>query len=193
MTLRKKNYILIFILILSLNSCKSSKVVTVNNPEPIIKSDLNPEEINSIEKENLLPESLLPILENKVSIAEKIIDYAKQFDGVKYKYGGNTTNGMDCSGLVTSVFKSEAIELPRSSKDMATVGNKIDVEELQKGDLLFFATKPNNREISHVGLVTEVRPGFVEFIHATTKAGVIISNLAERYWFITFVQARRIL
>ena len=76
---------------------------------------------------------------------------------------------------------------------MATVGNKIEVEELQKGDLLFFATIPNKREISHVGLVTEARPGFIEFIHATTKAGVIISNLAERYWYFAFVHARRIL
>lgn len=187
-----KNTALIIILILSLNSCKSSKVAAVKNIENVVHEEGINDEPNSSD-ENIKISEPSELTENINSKADKIIDYAKQFDGVKYKYGGNTNKGMDCSGLVTIAFKNEDILLPRSSKDMATVGNQIDVEDLQKGDLLFFATKPNKREISHVGLVTEVRPGFVEFIHATTKVGVIISNLAERYWHFAFVQARRIL
>ncbi|MEZ4792742.1 MAG: C40 family peptidase [Gelidibacter sp.] len=127
------------------------------------------------------------------ALAEKIIDYAMTFDGVRYKYGGTTKKGMDCSGLVTTAFGSEGISLPRSSSDIALSGNWIDLKEVQKGDLLFFATNKKSRNINHVALVTYVNEGQVEFIHATTSAGVIVSSLADRYWYFAFVQARRVL
>ncbi len=126
-------------------------------------------------------------------LAENIIDYAKKFDGVKYKYGGNTKKGMDCSGLVTTAFESEGIVLPRSSSEIALSGDWIDLKEVQKGDLLFFATNGKSRTVSHVALVTYAHSGNVEFIHSTTSAGVITSSLAERYWYFAFVQARRVL
>ena len=176
-----KNIPLILLLIFSLYSCKSSKGVVTKKP-----------------KEANVPEVVIKDVSKTTdlktdSLVNSIIAYAKQFDGVKYKYGGTTKKGMDCSGLITTAFKSKAIFLPRSSKYMATVGDPIDLKAVQKGDLLFFATQKNREEINHVGLVTDVRPGFIEFIHSTTSLGVIISNLAERYWHFAFVQARRIL
>ena len=174
-----KNLALILTLLFILNSCKSSKgIVTIKS-----KSNVSETIENSLSTRS--PET--------DSIANSIIDYAKQFNGVKYKYGGTTKKGMDCSGLVTTAFKSEDILLPRTTEDLALEGDWIDLKEVQKGDLLFFATKKNNRNVNHVGLVTEARLGFVEFIHASSSLGVIISNLAERYWHTTFVQARRIL
>ena len=125
--------------------------------------------------------------------AESIIDYAKTFDGVKYKYGGSTKKGMDCSGLIVTSFKKEAIHLPRTTSQLAVTGDWVDVKTVQKGDLLFFATNKNSRNVNHVGIVTESRTGFVEFIHASTSRGVMISELSERYWYFAFVQARRIL
>ncbi|HMC01464.1 MAG TPA: C40 family peptidase, partial [Flavobacteriaceae bacterium] len=136
-----------------------------------------------------VPDSTLEVKE----LANKVVDYAKQFDGVKYKYGGTTKKGMDCSGLVTTAFNSEKIILPRTTSDLSVTGNWIDLKEVQKGDLLFFATRKNSRKVNHVAIVTEARTGYVEFIHSTISAGVIISNLAERYWYFAFVQARRIL
>ena len=130
--------------------------------------------------------------ENMVKV-NAIIDYAETFEGVKYKYGGTTKKGMDCSGLVTTVFKKEAITLPRTTSQLAVTGDWVDVKEVQKGDLLFFATKKNSRNVNHVGLVTEARPGYVAFIHSTTSRGVITSLLSEKYWYFAFVQARRIL
>jgi cell wall-associated NlpC family hydrolase len=124
---------------------------------------------------------------------DKIIDYAKQFEGVKYKYGGTTKKGMDCSGLIYVAFKENDVALPRVSTDMATSGQWVDLKKVKEGDLLFFATKKNSRKINHVGLVTSARLGNVEFIHSTTSKGVITSNLAERYWYFAFVQAKRIL
>ena len=174
-----KNIALILLLLISLNSCKSSKgIVTKKSKTTVIETVESTPSIKNRETD---------------SIANLIIDYAKQFNGVKYKYGGTTDKGMDCSGLVTTAFKSEDIYLPRTTQDLAKKGNLVDLKEVQKGDLLFFSTRKNNRKINHVGLVTEARFGYVEFIHASTSLGVIISNLAERYWYTAFVQARRIL
>lgn len=125
--------------------------------------------------------------------ADAIIDYAKTFDGVKYKYGGTSKKGMDCSGLVTTAFQKEDISLPRTTSQLAVTGDWIDLKKVQKGDLLFFATKKNSRKVNHVGIVTSARPNYVEFIHSTTSRGVITSNLSEKYWYFAFVQARRIL
>lgn len=125
--------------------------------------------------------------------ADKVVDYAFKFDGVRYKYGGTTKKGMDCSGLVVTSFNSEDIPLPRSTSDLAHAGDWIDLKQVTKGDLLFFATAKNSRRVNHVGIVTEARNGNVEFIHASTSRGVIVSNLAEKYWYFAFVQARRVI
>ena len=95
--------------------------------------------------------------------------------------------------LVTTAFSSENIALPRSSSEIALSGDWVDLKEVEKGDLLFFATSGKSRKITHVALVTYVREGQVEFIHASTSAGVIVSSLAEKYWYFAFVQARRVL
>ncbi|HNQ27720.1 MAG TPA: NlpC/P60 family protein [Aquaticitalea sp.] len=127
-------------------------------------------------------------------LAEKIIDEATRYKGVRYKYGGNTKKGMDCSGLITMAFSDGGgIILPRSSSAMSTSGDWIDLKKVQRGDLLFFATNGKKRTINHVGLVTYADNGNVEFIHSTTNAGVIVSSLEERYWYFAFVQARRVL
>lgn len=187
-----KKLALILLLLLSFNSCKSSKEIVTKKPEPLIHSEAKPEDSNSTIEKKIISE-FGATSEVNYSKTDVIINYAKQFNGVSYKYGGTTKNGMDCSGLVSTVFKSEGVLLPRSSKDMAAIGNWVDVKDVEKGDLLFFATKRNSRKINHVGLVTNVRPGFIEFIHSTVNAGVIYSNLAERYWHFAFIQARRIL
>ena len=124
---------------------------------------------------------------------ENIIDEAKKYEGTRYKYGGTTKKGMDCSGLVTVAFQEEDIILPRTTGALSATGDWIDVKELQEGDLVFFATQKNSRRVNHVGIVTTSRPGHVEFIHSTTSRGVIISNLAERYWYLAYVQGRRVL
>ena len=127
------------------------------------------------------------------SRSKKSVDYALKFEGVKYKYGGTTKKGMDCSGLIVTSFDSENIPLPRSTGDLSNTGDWIDLKEVVKGDLLFFATNKNSRKVNHVGIVTEARDGYVEFIHASTSSGVMISNVAEKYWYFAFVQARRVI
>lgn len=125
--------------------------------------------------------------------AERIVEYAKTFDGTRYKYGGTTKRGMDCSGLIFTSFSEYNISLPRTTSGLKTTGDWIDLKEVNVGDLLFFATKKNNRKVNHVGIVTDVRTGHVEFIHSSSSKGVMLSSLAETYWYFAFVQARRVL
>ena len=172
-----KKIILILFLSAFLASCKSSKRVVTK------KSTTT----KSTKKRNASPSASTP------ETVVNIIDYAKTFEGTRYKYGCTTKKGMDCSGLVVTAFKKEDILLPRTTADLSKRGDWIDVKEVKEGDLLFFATKKNNRKVNHVGIVTSSRPGHVEFIHASSSRGVMISNLAEKYWYLAYVQARRIL
>lgn len=106
---------------------------------------------------------------------------------------GTTKRGMDCSGLIYTSFKKHNVDIPRTTTDLKNAGSWIDVKEVNVGDLVFFATKKNSRKVNHVGIVTMVRTGDVEFIHASSSKGVMVSSLAERYWYFSFVQARRVL
>jgi len=126
-------------------------------------------------------------------LVSTIINTAKEYNGVKYKYGGTTAKGMDCSGLICTAFDSENIKLPRTSLAMSKQGIPISLEEVQKGDLLFFQTNKNKKVVNHVGLVVESLPGLIEFIHSTSSKGVIISNLNQSYWRLAFYEARRVL
>lgn len=127
------------------------------------------------------------------SAVKSVIDNAKNYEGTRYKYGGTTKSGMDCSGLVYTAFKEANISLPRVSSAMATHGNWVDLKKVQIGDLLFFATAKNSRKVNHVGIVTKASLGNVEFIHSSSSKGVITSKLEEKYWYFAFVQARRVL
>ncbi|AXT61300.1 NlpC/P60 family protein [Aquimarina sp. AD10] len=123
---------------------------------------------------------------------KSIVSYAKSFGGTRYKYGGTTKKGMDCSGLVYTSFKKENIILPRTSRTMATQGKPISLKKVKVGDLLFFKTNKRKNVISHVGLVVETK-GVIKFIHASTSKGVIISSLDEKYWNKAFTSVRRML
>ena len=128
-----------------------------------------------------------------ITKADRIIATALKFKGVKYKFGGTTRKGMDCSGLVYVAFGEEKIQLPRISRNMAKKGRKIALSKVTKGDLVFFKISRNSNQINHVGLVTAIKNGQVFFIHSTTSKGVIVSSLSEKYWKNNFVKATTIL
>ncbi len=134
----------------------------------------------------------LPEIDHTWKVKQEIIDYAKTFEGTRYKFGGTTGAGMDCSGLVCTAFEKENIRLPRISRDIATKGIPVSLKDIEPGDLVFFKTSSRNI-ISHVGLVVEAKQGDIRFIHSTTRAGVIISSLEETYWKKAFVEVRRII
>lgn len=182
-----KKPLLILLLIISFSSCKPSK-------RPKKRKPSSTKIVTKKSKNNTASETKedIKVVSNK-SKADYIIDYAKQFQGVRYKWGGTTKSGMDCSGLIYESFKSSNISLPRVSRDIAKKGNKIQLKKVHKGDLLFFKTGNRRNSINHVGLIVDIRDNDIKFIHATTSKGVIISGLNEAYWLKAFYEARRIL
>lgn len=125
--------------------------------------------------------------------SDRIVRYATSFVGTRYRFGGTSKKGIDCSGLVYTAFLNESIPLPRISRDMARSGVPIRLNQVDKGDLLFFKTGKNSKTINHVGLVVEVDKDGIRFIHSTTSKGVIISSLHESYWQNSFVEVRRVI
>lgn len=128
--------------------------------------------------------------ENKY-VVNHLIEKATDNIGVRYKAGGTSKSGYDCSGLVFTTFQSENITLPRSSYDQAKIGKVIKFNDAKKGDLIFFKTN-RSKQINHVGLITEVNSSEIKFVHSSTSKGVIISSTKEAYYQNSFVQINRI-
>ncbi|KAF2339889.1 C40 family peptidase [Flavobacterium tistrianum] len=126
------------------------------------------------------------------ALVNNLIEKATDNIGVRYKAGGTTRSGFDCSGLVYTTFESENIQLPRSSYDQAKIGKVIPLNDARKGDLIFFKTN-KSRQINHVGLITEVNSDEVKFVHSSTSKGVIISSTKEPYYKNSFEQVNRVL
>ena len=122
----------------------------------------------------------------------QLINAASDNLGVNYRSGGTTKEGFDCSGLIYSTFIKFNIELPRSSYEMAGKGIQVALENVKKGDLIFFINR-GQRRINHVGMVTEIKGDDIKFIHSSTQSGVIISSINEPYYKKTFAQINRIL
>jgi cell wall-associated NlpC family hydrolase len=111
--------------------------------------------------------------------------FIDEWIGTPYRLGGNTRDGVDCSGftklLESSIFN---LNLPRVSSEQYQQCHKVPVQELQEGDLVFFGTK---KGITHVGVYLTNN----KFVHASTSYGVMISDLNEPYWVRRFRGAGR--
>lgn len=111
-----------------------------------------------------------------------------EWKGTRYRLGGTSRSGIDCSGFMQVTFRDLFnIDLPRTTTEQANVGTKVAKSEIQTGDLIFFKTGrgPNGK---HVGVY--VKNGL--FLHASTKGGVIYSDMNSPYWSKTFWQVRRL-
>lgn len=122
-----------------------------------------------------------------------MLNFAKKFIGTKYRAGGKTPSGFDCSGFVGYVFKEFGIHLPASSKTMAQVGSFVAKNDVQKGDLIFFQGSAKNKSIGHVGIIWDVNNDGIFFIHASSSSNVTITNLnKEAYYQKRYVMTKRI-
>lgn len=110
--------------------------------------------------------------------------------GTPYRYGGTTPAGLDCSGFVLQVFTPLGVSLPRVSADQARVGQPVEADALQPGDLVFFDTAGGGR-ISHVGIYL----GADTFVSANSYQGKVSLDtlMADRYWGPRYRGARRVL
>jgi cell wall-associated NlpC family hydrolase len=118
-----------------------------------------------------------------------LMQLSNEWKGTRYRYGGMSKQGTDCSGFVTRVLEvaMPEVQLPRTSRDMYAETLRIPLSEAQPGDLLFFRNG-TRLPISHVALYL----GEGYFVHATGYYGVVISHLSEDFHKRTFYAATRI-
>lgn len=109
--------------------------------------------------------------------------------GTPYKYGGDSKQGVDCSGMVMQVYKTVYNKsLHRSAYDIMDKDcKKIKFSKLKEGDLVFFATSTTGK-VNHVGIYLYDD----KFVHASSSKGVIISSLTNNYYVRTFKTAAKV-
>ncbi|MBD7943120.1 C40 family peptidase [Psychrobacillus sp. Sa2BUA9] len=119
--------------------------------------------------------------------SNKIVSSANNLIGIKYRYGGTTKAGFDCSGFIGYVYKSNGITLPRTAAGMYSKGTSVKKANLAVGDLVFFNT--SGKGVSHVGMFI----GNGKFIHASTSKGVRVDKINDPYyWGKKYVGAKKV-
>ena len=152
------------------------------------KAENKNEEAVAIESFSTLQFKYAQLLNVDVEAVTNLILFKEieKWIGTRYRYGGATNKGIDCSAYTgTLVHNVYGLILPRTARDQYTDCIKLDKEQLQQGDLVFFNTRGG---ISHVGFYL----GNGYFTHASTSIGVTISNLSETYWNKKFVSGGRL-
>jgi cell wall-associated NlpC family hydrolase len=171
---RRNNFLLLslFAVLFSV-SCKVSKNATNNGATKNIKTESS---ASRAKKSNI------------------IISEAKIYDGAPYKLGGESKNGIDCSGLVMLSFKKAGIALPRTSLEQSKIGTMVNLKDAMVGDLIFFKFKKiNKKAINHVGIISKKESwGGIYFVHASSSLGVTESSLSESYYQEAFVKVMRV-
>ena len=120
----------------------------------------------------------------------KLLELIESWYGTKYKYGGETRQGVDCSGFSKAFMSSYYnITLTRNSADQyKQCATKVKKKKLKQGDLVFFKTRGSKGGITHVGVYLCNN----KFVHAATSSGVMISDLDEDYYKARFFGAGRV-
>jgi len=122
-----------------------------------------------------------------VDIKSRLMDQYSDWKGVRYRMGGTSKRGIDCSAFVQTTFREQfGLDLPRSTYEQEDTGKSIQRGKLRPGDLVLFRSGSTGR---HVGIYL----GNDNFVHASTSSGVMISNLNEAYWKNRYRDARRVL
>lgn len=125
-------------------------------------------------------------------VADDVLLRAIGLVGTPYRWGGNTPDsGFDCSGLIGYVYRDAAgISLPRSTRDMIVIrAPDVKIDQLQSGDLVFFATSGGS-QVSHAGIYV----GEGRFVHAPASGGTVkLDSLNKPYWQKAYLNAKRVI
>jgi cell wall-associated NlpC family hydrolase len=120
---------------------------------------------------------------------QKLLNFIEEWYGTRYRYGGSSKDGIDCSAFVASMMSTVygINNMPRISKDQYDASRHVRRNELQEGDLVFFHTMGKHKAVTHVGMYLRNN----KFIHASIS-GVMISSLEDGYYAQHFVGAGRV-
>lgn len=143
---------------------------------------------SSVEKASEIQLKYAVLLNTEVELLQdnRLLEHVDEWYGTRYRYGGTTKSGIDCSAFVQAVYLSAfAVSLPRTARDQYRNSRIISATEMKTGDLVFFNTTGG---ISHVGIYLQNN----KFIHASTSQGVTISDMFDPYYLRRFVGIGRI-
>ena len=107
--------------------------------------------------------------------AGRVGKVAQKYKGISYRYGGLSSRGVDCSGLVLKALRKFDIRVPHKASQIYKLGTKVQKKDLQPDDLVFFSN--NRHRISHIGIYL----GDGLFIHASSGKGKVITSKLSDY------------
>ena len=172
------NYILISFVLIYVTACKHQQTLVTETKE--------------VRKE-VFSSSLKKKYAEKLGVSEsaitnqKLYQFINDWYGVPYKYAGKNKSGIDCSGLVSTLYDQVYHKkISPSTKIVITEVKKISEDDLQEGDLVFFNT--DSKGLSHVGVYLQHH----KFVHASTKKGVMINDMNEPYFKKCYLSAGRV-
>ena len=176
------------VLFFYLTGCGISKRATVQERQEKVSTEQENAEFKT-ESEQLVPMAMdvSSRIEHLTSIQKQLQNAHHEWQGTPYRYGGEGSNGIDCSAFTQQVFRDFFNkDLPRNTRSQLQEGEGVRRRSIKTGDLIFFKT---GRRALHVG----ISMGNGEFLHASVSSGVMISNLKEQYWAARYLGARRVL
>lgn len=192
--------VLAFLLLTCLSSCRSSRTSNTRNPKNYQNNaSAGSSRYRQGKKEKVTNKENGSSKERKTKNSsssdqvKKLIKTARSYTGTPYKYGGTSRAGLDCSGFTSISYQSIDVTIPRTSQSQSTIGEDVNIDDIQPGDLVFFSASKNSKKITHVGMVIEVDGNSAKFIHASTQLGVVENELLSGYYYPLIVKIRRVL
>jgi peptidoglycan endopeptidase LytE len=187
------------------NNLKPGRVLVLNKSVQTVKPSKNATKIYASKSEEFLdsniydqtlaelaefdPERKVDLnksIQNPLDSSKRLKKTAFSFLGTRYRFGGTSRNGMDCSSFVQHVFRELDVDLPRTAREQYWVGEKVSPYDLQKGDLLFFRTYAPFP--SHVGIYL----GDNKMIHASSRNHKVVISTLTSYYRSRFIGAKRL-
>ena len=185
-------------LITLLFGCAAHSPVSEPVQQPMLQQSATAQSSSAVQRQETSSEKELAAFTGATPyqlpvLADSILERGMSLIGTRYRFGGSSEAGFDCSGFIGYLFREEAgMTLPRSTREMINVKAPLVArDDLEPGDLLFFATNGRRGRVSHAGIYL----GDNQFIHSSSRrsGGVRIDSLGDRYWSKTFIEAKRAL
>lgn len=159
----------------------------------MLTSVLSAQIYNLESTEHLITDTYIEHNDEQLSVIDQMIAFGKQYLGKPYRYRLQNGHILDCSGFVYHIFSFIGIQLAYSSAAIAHLVEKIPLEQVQKGDLLFFKGRDiNNQRIGHVSIVTDLTDQGIEMMHSCRRGVITEIYNNNRYYTDRFLFAGRL-